>query len=84
MFEPNKPIDALYMAPSPNCMGVLLLQNKRKKAVSPNPVVGSMNIVYSPSEGSEEKGEMVLTDLSGLRIRFHSAGDFSKEEKITR
>lgn len=84
MFEPDKPSDAIYMAPSPNCMGVLLLQNKKKKAVSPNPVVGALNIVYSPSEGSEGSGEMMLSDLSGLPIRFQSAGDFSKEEKITR
>lgn len=85
MFEPNQPKDAVYMAPSPNCMGLLLLQNKkRKKSVVPNPAVGGLNLVYTPSEGSEADGEMVLKDLSGLPIRFQSIADFTKEEKITR
>ena len=47
-FEPPQPKKSVYLAPSSNCMGVLLLQNKnRKKEVVPNPVLRSINIVYN-------------------------------------
>lgn len=54
-FEPPQPNKSVYLAPSPNSMGVLLLQNKnRKKAVVPNPVLRSMNVVYNaPTTGED-------------------------------
>ena len=85
LFEPDKPQNAVYMAPSPNSMGVLLLQSKGRRGINPNPVVDSLNIVYSPSEeAGKSEEELVLRDLSGLPIRFQAVGDFTKEEKITR
>jgi hypothetical protein len=84
MFEPDRPKNAVYMAPSPNCMGVLLLPPvRKKKAITPNPAVESLNIVYTPS--GESNGEsLVLTDLSGLNVRFQSVDNFVREEKATR
>ena len=83
MFEPDKPRDALYMAPSPNCMGVLLLPSKKKK-ITPNPAVDSINIVYTPSEGSSNSEQLVLRDPSDVGVRFQSVSDFMAEEKRTR
>jgi hypothetical protein len=92
MFEPAPPKGSYYMAPSSNCMGVLLLPTTRKKKIiTPNPVVESLNIVYTPSTTSIEGGstggsvgEMRLQDPSGVTIRFQSVADFTAEEKITR
>ena len=69
-------------------MGVLLLQSKKKKIV-PNPVIESLNIVYTPS-GDEsggangESGGILLSDPSGIPINFQSAKAFTTEEQITR
>jgi hypothetical protein len=82
MFEPDKPRNAVYMAPSPNCMGVLLLPSKAKK-ITPNPIVDSLNIVYTPTEGAFGSETTMLKDLSGLPIRFQSVADFVAEEKKT-
>ena len=85
-FEPPQPKKAVYMAPSSNCMGVLLLPSK-KKNISQNPVIQSLNIVYNPSqEGAkdEEGGQTIMYDPSGVPIRFQSVGEFEVEEKITR
>ncbi|VEU34687.1 unnamed protein product [Pseudo-nitzschia multistriata] len=84
MFEPAPPKNSVYMSPSPNCMGVLLLQGKKKKAIVPNPVIDSLNIVYNPSTEEESGQELVLTDPSGIPIRFQSAATFTKTEKLTR
>lgn len=84
IFEPDKPKNAVYMAPSPNCMGVLLLQNKGRKKTTPNPALNSLNIVYTPAGESVSSEDMVLKDLSGISIRFQPVDDFSKEEKMTR
>jgi len=85
IFEPDKPKNAIYMAPSPNCMGVLLLQNKGRKKVTPNPAVGPLNIVYTPAaDASDGESELMLKDPSGLPIQFQSVDSFSKLEKITR
>jgi hypothetical protein len=64
-------------------MGVLLLPSKAKK-ITPNPAVDSLNIVYTPSEGSESKVELVLKDPSEVGVRFQSVNDFVAEEKLTR
>lgn len=72
------------MAPSPNCMGVLLLQKKGKKKVTPNLAVDSLNIVYTPAGESSTSEDIVLKDLSGLPIRFQPVDDFANEEKATR
>lgn len=72
------------MAPTPNCMGVLLLQKKGRKKIDPNPVVHSLNIVYTPSGESEGDDTMILKDPSGLPIMFQSVSDFTKQEMITR
>merc|ERR1719350_893942 len=50
-FEPEKPKKSVYMSPSKNCMGVLLLQTKEK--ATHNPVVQSLNLVYNPNSGTE-------------------------------
>lgn len=83
-FEPEQPNKSVYMAPSPNCMGVLLLQSKKKK-ISPNPAVQSLNLVYNPSDSSDDgDGTMKVVDPSGVVIQFQSVADFEKEESITR
>lgn len=84
MFEPAPPSNSYYMSPSPNCMGVLLLQGKKKKTITPNAVVDSLNIVYTPSSEESFGGEMVLGDPSGVPIKFQSASTFTQIEKITR
>eukprot|EP00536_Pseudo-nitzschia_multiseries_P006360 jgi/Psemu1/192997/e_gw1.134.48.1 len=84
MFEPAPPKNSYYMSPSPNCMGVLLLQGKKKRAITPNPVVDSLNIVYNPSSEETTGEEMVLNDPSGIPIRFQPASTFTKIEKMTR
>ena len=95
MFEPAPPKGSVYMSPSPNCMGVLLLPtaNKRKK-ITPNPVMDSLNIVYTPSSdaavdatngaSSSSSTGMTVQDPSGVPVRFQSFSDFTNEEKITR
>lgn len=66
-------------------MGVLLMQKKGRKKIVPNPAIGSLNVVYTPADGSEsEDSSMFLADPSGLPIKFQSQEDFSKLEKLTR
>ena len=87
IFEPAPPKGSYYLAPSPNCMGVLLLPSTKKRAVTLNPVVESLNLVYSPSSSTEESSgaaDMRLKDPSGVAVRFQSVPDFAAEEKITR
>jgi len=53
-FEPPQDPKSVYLAPSVNSMGILLLQNKkRKKTIAPNPVLRSLNVVYAPPENNE-------------------------------
>jgi hypothetical protein len=47
-FEPIQPDKSVYMAPSSNGMGVLLLKSKDRKIV-PNPAIQSLHVVYNPS-----------------------------------
>lgn len=84
MFEPAPPKNSYYMSPSPNCMGVLLLQGKKKKYITPNPVVESLNIVYKPLSEESSGDTLVFKDPSGVPIRFQSADAFTKLEKVTR
>lgn len=83
-FEPAQPAKSVYLAPSPNSMGVLLLPTKSKKAkITPNPVLRSLNVVYTPSEGTSE--EQANTDLqledpqSSVPVSFVSTSKFDKE-----
>ncbi|KAL7537112.1 hypothetical protein ACHAWF_005666 [Thalassiosira exigua] len=62
-FEPPQPPGSVYVAPSLDSMGVLLLPTDkrgfgRKKGadVSPNPVLRSVNVVYAPSGGDDGSG----------------------------
>jgi hypothetical protein len=64
-------------------MGVLLLPSKARK-ITPNPAVDSLTIVYTPSEGSGSKEELILKDPSEVGVRFQSVNDFVAEEKLTR
>ena len=74
-------------------MGILLLQNKkRKQAVVPNPVLRSLNVVYAPPEGgssdaSESSGanDLVpqLMDPSFVPISFVPESTLEKEIKMT-
>jgi hypothetical protein len=83
-FEPLQPAKSLYLAPSPNCMGVLLLPSKNK-TIRPNPVLGGLNIVYTPSSVPTSGTEgLQLVDPSGSPITFQSFEKFAKEEKETR
>mmetsp|Transcript_5252 Transcript_5252/g.11098 ORF Transcript_5252/g.11098 Transcript_5252/m.11098 type:complete len:371 (-) Transcript_5252:1550-2662(-) len=82
-FEPPQPPKSVYMAPSQNCMGVLLLPSRKKPVV--NPVVESLNIVYTPSSGASPDDVIApFSDPSGVSIAFQSAAAFEAEEKITR
>jgi hypothetical protein len=85
-FEPVQPAKSVYMAPSPNCMGVLLLPSKKK--ISINPCIQSLNVVYSPSSAAaatdSEQGALKLVDPSGVPISFQSVAAFQQEEAITR
>lgn len=84
-FEPAQPFKSVYMSTSPNCMGVLLLQSKnKKKAVKPNPVFESLNLVYTPSQGADTSQEIVAMDPSGVSIAFQPVDSFEAEEKATR
>jgi hypothetical protein len=83
-FEPPQPPKSVYLAPSKNCMGVLLLPSKRKK-VSQNPVLDSLNIVYSPSQGAEDTEDLPnVFDPSGVPIKFQPVSKFEAEEKLTK
>lgn len=66
-------------------MGVLLLQNKnKKKQVKPNPVLRSLNVVYTPSEGAEVSGDDNVVDPSAVPISFQSVGQFEAEERASK
>jgi len=92
-FEPPRPPKSVYLAPSLNSMGVLLLQNdkkrKRKGDVVPNPVFKSLNLVYAPSEdgssGTAASGEEEFTpqmmDPSFVPVSFVAQGDLEKDIK---
>jgi hypothetical protein len=62
-------------------MGILLLPQKKK--VTANPVVQSLNLVYTPSS-EEEEDAPVLVDPSGVRIAFQSVQAFETEERTSR
>ena len=83
-FEPPQPPKSVYMAPSKNSMGVLLLQSKKKK-ITQNPVLESLKIVYNPT-GDSDAQERVPTvfDPSGVPISFQPVSEFEAEEKVTR
>lgn len=83
-FEPAPPKGSVYMAPSPNCMGVLLIPAGKKKKIVPNPVVDSLNLVYSPSPDAEGQDVPPITDPSGISITFQAVKEFEAEEKATR
>ena len=85
MFEPAPPKGSCYMSPSPSSMGVLLLPGKKKKVVTANPVVDSLNIVYNPLSSETSSGEdLILKDPSGVSVKFQSEAVFSALEKRMR
>jgi hypothetical protein len=63
-------------------MGILLLPQKKK--VSANPVVQSLNLIYTPSNPEVEEDVPVLVDPSGVRIAFQSIQAFETEERTSR
>lgn len=83
-FEPLQPAKSVYLAPSQNGMGILLLQLEKRKKIDPNPVVSSLNLVYTPAEGADDADIGMLVDPSGVPIKFQAAKDFSAEEVATR
>jgi hypothetical protein len=90
-FEPPQPKNSVYMAPSKNSMGVLLLQAKKiGKKIKPNPAVRSLNIVYQPSEGttvdidSGDSGVSRVTDPGSVPIAFEPIDVFEKAESSSR
>jgi hypothetical protein len=90
-FEPIQPEKSVYMAPSSNCMGVLLLKSKERKII-PNPAIQSLNIVYNPSSDTttdvtnenDDKAIIKVVDPSSVAIQFQSVTDFEREESVTR
>ena len=80
-FEPPQPKGSVYVAPSPNSMGVLLLPIKKKK-VTPNPVFDALQIVYTPAEDGAggDEGDLALTDPSNVKVAFQSAPNFEATE----
>lgn len=91
-FEPPQPPKSVYVAPSRNSMGILLLQNEkrgRKKNLTPNPVLRSLNVVYAPPEGSDggEGGaaslDPQLMDPSSVPISFVPQDYLEREIKMT-
>jgi hypothetical protein len=89
-FEPVQPKNSVYMSPSKNSMGVLLLPTKKRKIRS-NPAFNSLNIVYTPSESAGADGAsnssadvMRVADPSGVGITFKPYDVFEKEEVSTR
>ncbi|KAL9186450.1 hypothetical protein ACHAXT_005688 [Thalassiosira profunda] len=88
-FEPPQPSGSAYVAPSPNSMGVLLLPRERKlrkKAVVPNRVLRSMNVVYAPTEdggGSAGGLDPQFADPSGVPVAFVAQEYLEKEIKQT-
>jgi hypothetical protein len=96
-FEPEQPKKSVYLAPSKNSMGVLLLQAEKKgKRMNANPAVRSLNIVFQPSEGTvvdvdvdadadADVGEQLkVIDPSAVPIAFESIELFEKRERTTR
>jgi hypothetical protein len=87
-FEPPQPPKSVYMAPSPNCMGVLLLQADKKlaRSITPNPVVESLNVVYTPSSAAGDNDDAFppTTDPSGVATTFQAVDIFKAEEIATR
>lgn len=82
-FEPPQPSKSVYMAPASNGLGVLLLPSKKR--VTPNPVVDSLGIVYTPPPGADPTASPDrVTDPSGISISFTPVPAFEAEEKITR
>lgn len=81
-FEPAKPNKSIYLAPTPNSMGVLLLQCKKK--VTANPVLDSLRMVYTVSEGAGVDNSLRLVDPSKVQIAFQSVSSFELEERQTR
>lgn len=85
-FEPPQPKNSVYMSPSKNSMGVLLLPLAKKKKITPNPVLRSLNIVYTPSEGSDVTSaseDTFIQDPTGAGIMFMSSSKFDREERAT-
>ncbi len=89
-FEPPQPKNSVYMAPSKNSMGVLLLQaDRKKKTIKPNPAFRSMNIVYTPSGDAantdvDASNLLKVVDPSGTGISFEPYGLFKQTELSTR
>jgi len=95
-FEPSQPEGSVYLSPSPNCMGVLLLSStgkkkpkklKNRRPLRPNPVLQSLDIVYTPSDtGGEDDGGVMggVIDPSQVGLSFTSAGVFAREERKMR
>ena len=91
-FEPPQPQKSVYLAPSPNSMGVLLLQSKnKKKGVVPNPVLRSMNVVYNAPAGSDDGAsgatavnvDPTIMDPSSIPVAFVPQEYLEKEIKLT-
>lgn len=86
-FEPPQPKKSVYMAPSKNCMGVLLLQAKKSKNTKPNPALRSLNIVYQASEGTTvdtSSGLLRVVDPNLVPIVFEPFDLFEKIESRSR
>lgn len=87
-FEPAQPHNSVYLAPSPNSMGILLLPTpKTSSRITPNPTLVGLNVVYTPLSGSadaQSETAMKIVDPSGVSIDLQNVSDFEREESTTR
>jgi hypothetical protein len=86
-FEPPQPPKSVYMAQTPNSMGILLLPTRRGQKITVNSAVEALNIVYTPSSNDDDPDSTVATrivDPCGIVLRFQSVDEFVAEEKETR
>jgi len=80
-FEPPQPKNSVYLAPSKNSMGILLLPSPtKKKKIIPSPAIGSLDLVYT---GDLEEGG-ILKDPSGVTIALEKYASFETNEKRTK
>eukprot|EP00977_Amphora_coffeiformis_P005310 scaffold1131_cov161-Amphora_coffeaeformis.AAC.4 len=69
------------ISPDPIMFVALNCPNKK---VDPNPVVSSLDLVYTPAEGAEDTEIGAVMDPLGVPIKFQSVKDFCAEERATR
>ena len=80
-FEPLQPKGSVYLAPSRNSMGILLLKSAKRKKIVPNPVLRTLNIVYKPDaeDAAGTASGTSLPDPSNVGISLSPINKFEAE-----